>query len=62
MPRIAIVGFLIVGWYVSRSEQERRELYAAGWKTLEQTAMRVAKFSANIADTASRRYKETVSL
>jgi hypothetical protein len=55
-------GLTFAAWYLTRSDDERRQLQAALWKEVEIFAMGWAKDLSNIAAIAERKYRETVSV
>lgn len=58
----AQASLAFLAWWMTRSDDERRQMQAGCWKSLENLAMRCAKDSSNLAAYAERRYKQTVAV
>lgn len=58
---LAEAAISVAVWWAAQPEDERRMMQAKAWKTIEISAMRVAKYAANLAAKAEKNYKETVS-
>ena len=58
----AQASLAFVAWWLTRSDQERREIQAGLWKEVENLAMRWALDASNFAAYAERKYKQTVTV